>query len=498
VSRPFTHLAVLLVAITVSVYAMFAATSPSISAGGLATAADSAAIPQARPQPPPGTLIDGRNTSAASASSSANGPADPLNLQIRLAGRDAVEPVEGGAGVTSSQAAPPPTTTPATNDCVPASSGLFCVYTVRAGDTLSAIAARFGIRSSGELSPAEILVESNKPAVVESDEITTGLKLRIPVQNGIIHTVFQAETLSEVAARYGVKASDIQSVAGNNIPADGTLRAGQELVIPNPQQVATIAPPLVATAPPPASTPAQDTAIADAVAEDESDESGAASVDVAADEEAVAEDAAIASEPEGAATSVEEPVTGEEAPVAEEAAVDEGAADEAVPEETVAEETPTPEPTATSTPRPPRPTPTPRPSATATPHPAGTAPSRAGFIWPASGPISSYFGAGHPLGIDIDFYSNPNQAVVAVADGTVTFAGGDPCCSYGYYVIVDHGNGFVTLYAHFSSIAVSQGQKVAQGQVLGYGGRTGYATGNHLHFEVHLNGAIVNPLNYLP
>jgi murein DD-endopeptidase MepM/ murein hydrolase activator NlpD len=124
--------------------------------------------------------------------------------------------------------------------------------------------------------------------------------------------------------------------------------------------------------------------------------------------------------------------------------------------------------------------------------------SQSGFIWPATGPISSYFGPGHPLGIDIDFYSNPNQAVGAAAAGTVTFAGGNPCCSYGYYVVVNHGNGFETLYAHFSSIAVTVGQHVSQGQLLGYGGRTGYATGPHLHFEVHLNGVVVNPLIYLP
>ncbi len=124
--------------------------------------------------------------------------------------------------------------------------------------------------------------------------------------------------------------------------------------------------------------------------------------------------------------------------------------------------------------------------------------SRSGFIWPATGPISSYFGPAHPLGIDIDFYSNPNQPVGAAAAGTVTFAGGNPCCSYGYYVVVSHGNGFETLYAHFSSIAVSVGQQVSQGQLLGYGGRTGYATGNHLHFEVHVNGTVVNPLEFLP
>ena len=107
-------------------------------------------------------------------------------------------------------------------------------------------------------------------------------------------------------------------------------------------------------------------------------------------------------------------------------------------------------------------------------------------------------GPAHPLGIDIDLYANPNAPVAAAAAGTVTFAGGNPCCSYGYYVVIDHGNGFQTLYGHLSSLSVSTGQKVVQGQVLGLGGRTGYATGNHLHFEVYLNGSVVNPLPYLP
>jgi murein DD-endopeptidase MepM/ murein hydrolase activator NlpD len=124
--------------------------------------------------------------------------------------------------------------------------------------------------------------------------------------------------------------------------------------------------------------------------------------------------------------------------------------------------------------------------------------SDVGFIWPISGPISSYFGPNHPLGIDIDLFGRAGAPIAAVKGGTVTFAGGNPCCSYGYYVVVDHGDGYQTLYAHLSSIAVSQGQSVAQGQLLGGGGQTGYATGNHLHFEVHKNGAIVNPLSYLP
>jgi murein DD-endopeptidase MepM/ murein hydrolase activator NlpD len=135
-----------------------------------------------------------------------------------------------------------------------------------------------------------------------------------------------------------------------------------------------------------------------------------------------------------------------------------------------------------------------------TPAPTNTAPppvSR-GFVWPVTGRISSYFGPSHPLGIDIDLYNNPTAAIGAAKSGVVTFAGGNACCSYGYYVVVDHGDGDQTLYAHFSSISVSVGQSVAQGQRLGIAGRTGYATGIHLHFEVRRNGVLINPLSVLP
>jgi murein DD-endopeptidase MepM/ murein hydrolase activator NlpD len=163
-------------------------------------------------------------------------------------------------------------------------------------------------------------------------------------------------------------------------------------------------------------------------------------------------------------------------------------------------ETPSPVPTQTPVPNTPVPTSTPTsppPRPTSTPAPPAPAVSRSGFIWPVRGPITSYFGPSHPLGIDIGL-GVTTPPVVAAAAGTVTFAGGNPCCSYGFYVVVDHGGGVTTLYAHFSSIAVSRGQRVAQGQVLGNAGRTGYATGNHLHFEVRVNGAVQNPLAYLP
>jgi murein DD-endopeptidase MepM/ murein hydrolase activator NlpD len=129
--------------------------------------------------------------------------------------------------------------------------------------------------------------------------------------------------------------------------------------------------------------------------------------------------------------------------------------------------------------------------------PAGPS-SSAGLIWPAYGPISSYMDGSHPLGIDIDLYSNPNASIVASTSGRVIFAGGDPCCSYGLYVVIMSPGGIETLYAHLSRISVSVGQQVSQGQVIGNGGCTGYCTGNHLHFEVIDNGVRVNPLSYLP
>ncbi len=136
-----------------------------------------------------------------------------------------------------------------------------------------------------------------------------------------------------------------------------------------------------------------------------------------------------------------------------------------------------------------------------TPAPAAPSvqPAPGGFAWPITGPITSFFGPSHPLGIDIGLYGRDGAPVHASRGGTVVFAGGNPCCSYGYYVEIDHGDGFHTLYAHFQSPPpVRIGQHVNQGDVVGYAGTTGYSTGTHLHFEVRSGGVPVNPLSYLP
>jgi murein DD-endopeptidase MepM/ murein hydrolase activator NlpD len=123
-------------------------------------------------------------------------------------------------------------------------------------------------------------------------------------------------------------------------------------------------------------------------------------------------------------------------------------------------------------------------------------PSSAGFIWPCDGVVTSGFGMRWGRmheGIDIGCaFGAPNRAAAA---GTVIYAGW--MSGYGNLVVVDHGNGLSTAYAHASSLAVSVGQSVTRGQTVSYVGSTGHSTGPHLHFEVRVNGVAVDPLRYL-
>jgi murein DD-endopeptidase MepM/ murein hydrolase activator NlpD len=123
--------------------------------------------------------------------------------------------------------------------------------------------------------------------------------------------------------------------------------------------------------------------------------------------------------------------------------------------------------------------------------------SAQGFIWPINGSVTSPYGyrwGRQHTGIDIDGYTG--QPIVASKEGTVVLA--SYYYGYGLTVIVDHGNGVATLYAHQSRTAVSNGESVEQGDIVGYVGCTGSCTGDHLHFEVRINGNPVNPMDYLP
>lgn len=126
----------------------------------------------------------------------------------------------------------------------------------------------------------------------------------------------------------------------------------------------------------------------------------------------------------------------------------------------------------------------------------------AGYIKPVAGRVSSSFGYRiHPilgyrkLHTGIDFAASSGTSIRATRGGTVIRASYNS--TYGNNVIIDHGNGVTTLYAHMSALNTSYGAKVSQGQVIGYVGSTGMSTGPHLHLEFRLNGDLVNPAPYL-
>jgi len=117
------------------------------------------------------------------------------------------------------------------------------------------------------------------------------------------------------------------------------------------------------------------------------------------------------------------------------------------------------------------------------------------FVWPtASHSVSGNdFWSGH-MGLDIATVDG--GPIYATDGGTVIYAGSIGG-GYGIMVMIDHGNGYQSLYGHLSSTAVSCGQAVSQGQLIAYGGSTGNSTGPHLHFEVRYGGGYVNPWNIL-
>ncbi len=126
------------------------------------------------------------------------------------------------------------------------------------------------------------------------------------------------------------------------------------------------------------------------------------------------------------------------------------------------------------------------------------------FVWPASGRLTSLFGQivcspmyGCRPHMGIDIAGPVGAPVIASDSGYVVYAGWDKT-GYGKIVVIDHGNGFTTVYAHLYSILVRKGQNVARGQRIGSIGATGNTTGPHLHFEIRQRGRQRNPLGFLP
>lgn len=143
---------------------------------------------------------------------------------------------------------------------------------------------------------------------------------------------------------------------------------------------------------------------------------------------------------------------------------------------------------------PPKPKPQPQYLAQGPQSPAFSAPGGGQFIWPTNGILTQYFSWYHPA---IDIANRSAPGVAASDGGTVIVAGWPDSQGYGNRVVIDHGNGYTSLYAHLSNVYVSPGQTVSRGQLIGQMGSTGRSTGNHTHLEIRYKGVALNPLAIL-
>ncbi len=417
---------------------------------------------------------------------------------------------------------------------------LSTAYVVRDGDTAGGVASAFGLQINTIL--------WNNPLIVDPNILYVGQTIEIPVADGVLYTARPGDTAATIASHYGVVPETIVSFEPNGLASAADLRSGVRVLVPG------AIPPAyeIATA-----TPTPDPTETATPEPTETATPGPTETVTPSPTETATPEPTETATPEPTETATPEP-TETATPEPTETATPEPT-ETATPEPT---ETATPEPTETPDPNAlplglahttdrlnlrtgpgtefgvltviplfgevtietapqngfyalsyqglsgygsgdylatgPAPAPTETPTPEPTPEPTDTPVGEFGFAWPISGPISSYFGPSHPLGIDIDLFGRAGEAVGASAPGTVVVAGGDACCSYGLHVVVDHGNGWTTTYAHFSGLAVSVGQSVSTGSVLGYAGSTGYSTGVHLHFEIRKNDVPLNPLDYLP
>lgn len=250
-------------------------------------------------------------------------------------------------------------------------------YTVEGGDTVSTIAARFGISSRSVL-------WAN--GLGEYDYIKPGQSLKIPPQSGVLYTVKQGDTLASIVQKYKGDIDEI--LTANRLAVAEAIQPGMELMIPNGEVPA-----------PPAPAAPTRTLLG-----------------------------GIFSRP--TTTNIPPSVSGG----------------------------------------------------------AGR------FVWPTPNRrINQYYRGRYHTGIDIEgHYSSP---IYASAGGTVTFAAFNRS-GYGLHIIIDHGNGYKTLYGHASKIFVKVGQRVERGQTIAMVGSTGRSTGTHLHFEIRTGSGFLNPLSF--
>ena len=308
------------------------------------------------------------------------------------------------------------------------------LYTVRSGDTLQSVATKFGLST-------DTLLDNNQL----DNGLRIGQQIRILPTDGVIYTVKNGDTLDGIADYLGTSVDNIINFKANNVARGIKLTPGASLVVPGGSWPPP--PPPKPADPPPTPKPAP---TARAITK-------------------------------GSAPAV--------APLPNKATPKPATAAAAKAPAPAAAKAPAPAPVAAK--------------AVQKPVAAQAAPSSGratgSMVWPMYGTITTYFGQriwyGIHAGLDI---SQPCGARVVAADGGTVIEAGWSQYGYGITALIDHGNGFKTRYGHFSRIAVSLGQRVSRGQLVGYEGTTGNSTGCHLHFETILNGNVTNPLRWLP
>ncbi len=351
ISRYTSHIAIVAVALLAIVLAGAQMTGPAAIAGALPSSQPAAASPTegdgrtADDQIGGGPVYSPERFQTYAAVNNQDG-----GLLSRLAVADTSRPTEARAGIIT--------------------------YTVQPGDTVEAIAVRFGLQPS-------TLVWSNEAVEETPDRLDIGQVLYVLPTDGIWYTVQEEDTLDSIASKFKAKVEDIVASPLNALSDASNLLPGQKIVVPRGVKPFK---PRVAQQP---------------------TNSYAASA-----------------------------YTG--APV--------------------------------------------RVAASGT------------FQWPTNGYISQGYWWGHQA---LDIANAIGIPIGAADSGYVSFAGWDGT-GYGYMVMINHGNGFVTVYAHLSAYYVDPGQPVARGQIIAAMGSTGRSTGPHLHFEIRYGGVLQNPLYYLP
>ena len=349
------------------------------------------------------------------------------------------------------------------------------LYTVRADDTLESVADKFGI------TPETILNNNDVPGKV----LKPGQQITVLPLSGIEYSVKPGDTLQNLASRYSVSPNSIRNYPGNNVASDN-LVVNSTLYLPDavpPREVPIITPlgPVTIKVAPPA--PKKVVVIGGS----SNKSGGTGSVIKSSGSSATSAGAVKKPAIKAAATTV-----AAAAPAAKPAPTKAPVAPVAAPKQAAA-------PAVNKAPVAPAPV---KQAAPAIVKQAAPAPVRqvatGSLVWPIYGTITTYFHQYIWYGIHegLDIATTRGTPTVAADAGLVIEAGWNPY-GYGISVLIDHGNGMQTRYGHFDGLAVSRGQYVRRGQVIGYEGNTGNSSGPHVHFEVHVNGVIVNPLNYL-